>query len=103
MEKYITKLNERLTKKHPEERVTKIKKRFCIVGGTILALGGAGFLAAFITFIVYFMGGDTDAALTAWVAAVPFVVLFVVGAVITRVGDKLLKKDKLIEIKIEEE
>ena len=98
MERYILKTNDRLKKKYPEPMVRKIKKRYCIVGGSILGVGLAGFLVAFGMFLYYFLNAETETALTAWLYAVPFVVLFIAGAVITRVGDQLLKKDRFMEI-----
>ncbi|MBO5395051.1 MAG: hypothetical protein J6A28_04045 [Clostridia bacterium] len=103
MEKYITKTNDRLKKKYPEETVRKIKKRYCIVGGSILGVGLAGFLATFGCFIYYFLNAETETALSAWLYAIPFVILFIAGAVITRVGDQLLKKDKASIILEEDE
>ena len=94
MERYIIKTNDRLKKKYPEETVKKIKKKYCIVGGSILGVGLAGFLATFGCYIYYFLNAETEIALNCWLYAVPFVILFIVGAVITRIGDQLLKKDK---------
>ena len=98
MEKYILKTDERLKKKYPEAIVRKMKKRYLIVGGSILGVGLAGFLVTFGLFLYYFLNAETETALLAWLYAVPFVILFVVGAVIARVGDQLLKKDRFIEI-----
>lgn len=58
----------------------------------ILIAGLVGFLASFITFIVLFLNYQTDAALTAWVIAVPFILMAVAGSVITRIGDQLLRE-----------
>lgn len=89
MEKYIQKLEARLDKKHSPQHAAKIKKRFLIVGGVVLSVGLAGILAAMICFAIFFVQGDTDTALTCWLIAVPFVIVFIAGAVVARVGDKL--------------
>ena len=47
-----------------------------------------------ICFAVYFVGGDTDTAFTCWLIAIPFVIFFIAGAVVARVGDKLQKNVK---------
>lgn len=105
MEKYIQKIESRLDKKHSPEKASKIKKRFLVVGGIVLAIGLAGILAAMICFALYFVQGDTDTAFTCWIVAVPFVVVFIAGAVVARVGDKLKnsanvkKKYKLVVAK----
>lgn len=89
MEKYIRKIEERLDRKHSPSQAAKIKKRFLVVGGIVLTIGLVGILAAMICFAVYFVGGDTDTAFTCWIIAVPFVIVFIAGAVVARVGDKL--------------
>ena len=91
MEKYIQKIESRLDKKHHPEQAAKIKRRFLVVGGIVLAIGIVGILAAMICFAVFFVGGDTDTAFTCWIVAVPFVIVFIAGAVVSRVGDKLQK------------
>ncbi|MBQ8444320.1 MAG: hypothetical protein IJX25_03110 [Clostridia bacterium] len=102
MEKYIEKINERLLRKNDLEKATKIKKRFCIVGGIILGIGAIGILSSVIAFVVYFLRSDTETAFTAWLIAIPFIIVLVAGAVVTRVGDQLLKKHKPAQIKRED-
>lgn len=99
MEKYIHKIEERLDKKHSPAKAAKIKKRFLVVGGIVLAIGLAGILIAMICFSMYFVGGDTDTALTCWIIAVPFVIVFIAGAVVARVGDKM-KNNALAKTKV---
>ena len=104
MEKYIQKTNDRLIKKHGVEKAKKIKKKYQIAGGIVLGLGVAGFLGSFITFLVLFFKMQTETAFTWWLIAIPFIILFVAGSVIARVGDRLLQDEaKTIEIKIEDE
>lgn len=90
MEKYISKINNRVISKHDEKGQHKIKLIFLSVGGSVLGLGLAGFLSALITFAVLFADGKTDDCMIAWILAVIFLVVFVAGCVVTRIGDKLL-------------
>lgn len=92
MERYIQRINDKVILKHDEEGRQKIKKRYLYIGMPILIAGLVGFLASFITFIVLFLNYQTDAALTAWVIAVPFILMAVAGSVITRIGDQLLRE-----------
>lgn len=90
MEGYIKKINERVLKKHDVAEAKKIKNRFRIIGGVVLGAGLAGLIACVIAFAVYFVEGNTETAFTCWMIAIPFIILFVVGSVIARVGDQLL-------------
>ena len=94
MEKYIQKIHDRILKKHDQETLGSIKTKYQIAGGIVLGLGLAGFVGFFIAFILTFLGGETDSAMTYWIAAIPFLVLIVAGAVVARVGDALPKKKK---------
>ena len=90
MERYIAKINNKVLT-HPDEKVQRrIKTTYLAIGGSVLAVGIAGFLASFITFIVLFMDAKTDESMTAWVLAVIFMIVFIAGSVVTRIGDKLL-------------
>ena len=93
MEKYIQKIHDRILRKHNDQKVAKIKKKYQIAGGIVLGLGLAGFIGFFVAFIITFLGGGTDAAMTYWIAAIPFLVLVVSGAVVARVGDALPKSE----------
>jgi len=90
MEGYIKKINDRVLKKHDVPEAKKIKNRFRIIGGVILGAGLAGLIACVIAFAVHFVEGNTETAFTCWMIAIPFIVLFVAGSVVTRVGDQLL-------------
>lgn len=90
MEKYISRINNRVLRKHDEKGQKRIKTTLLAVGGTSLAVGLAGFLAAFITFVVLFLDNRTDDSMVAWMVAVPFMVVIVIGSIVTRIGDKLL-------------
>lgn len=94
MEKYIQKINDKIKRNNSEEKQIKIKKRFLLAGGLTLAIGLAGFLASFISFIVLFFKFDTDRALIAWFVAIPFILMIVAGSVVTRIGDMLLKDNE---------
>ncbi len=101
MESYIKKINDRVREKHGQDEAKKIKKRFLIGGGVTLGLGLAGFVGSFITFLVLFLVYETDKALISWFVAIPFIIMIVIGSVITRIGDMLLR-DEDIEIKEKE-
>ena len=91
MEGYIKRINDKITKNNNEQKQKKIKKIYLLSGGLTLALGLAGFLASFISFIVLFFKFDTDRALIAWFVAIPFILMIVAGSVVTRIGDMLLR------------
>lgn len=111
MENYIKKLNNRVITRHEEKTQLKIKKTYLISGSITLALGLAGFLASFITFMVLFFDFKTDAAFIAWEVAVPFMVMIIAGSVVVRIGDMLLRdfvakeyeEDKIRNAKLKEE
>lgn len=86
-------MNERLLRKNDLTKARRIKQKYRIVGGSILAIGLSGIIACMIAFIVLFLHSDTETALTAWLIAIPFIIIFVCGSVITRIGDQLLKKE----------
>lgn len=90
MEKYIAKINNKVLSKHDEVNQKRIKRLYLSIGIPVLTIGVAGFLVSFITFFVFFMDAKTDESMTAWILAVIFMVVFVAGAVVTRIGDKLL-------------
>lgn len=90
MEKYIARINNKVLKKHDEAGQKRIKKIYLAVGGPILGVGLAGLLASFITFIVLFLDAQSEKSMVAWILALIFLVIFVVGCVLTRIGDKLL-------------
>ena len=90
MERYIAKINNKVITRHDEKGQKRIKTTYLAIGGSVLAIGIAGFLASFITFIVLFMDAKTDESMTAWVLAVIFMVVFIAGSIVTRIGDKLL-------------
>ena len=103
MEKYIEKMGKRLSTKHTQEELKKIKRNYCIVGGVIIALGLIGFFIAFGFYLYNFLNAETDAAFSAWLYAIPAVIVFVVRAVVTRIGDRLLTdKDQRKYINVEE-
>ena len=90
MEKYIKKFNHNVLKE--EEKKQKFTKNlYLTIGSIVLSIGALGFLASFIMFMVLFFDFKTDEAMMAWVIAVPFILMIVAGAVVTRVGDMLLK------------
>ena len=97
MEGYIQKLNDKALAKG-DKHAKKVKLTYQVVGGLILGIGLAGFVACFITFMVLFFNFQTDEAMTAWIIAVPFLILLVPGSVLTRIGDAMVvgvkKKDK---------
>ena len=93
MEGYIKKINDRVIKNNSEDKQKRIKKRFLVSGGLTLGLGLAGFVSAFIAFIVLFLQFETDRALISWFVAIPFVIMIVIGSVLTRIGDMLLRPD----------
>ncbi len=94
MEKYIKKLNEKILSKNDMEKAKKIKRRYQIIGGVILGLGMAGFIAMFIVFMVLFFKFKTDDAFIAWLIAIPFIPMIVAGSVFARIGDALVTKDE---------
>ena len=51
----------------------------------------AGFIGAFVTFMILFFKFQTDEAMLAWIIAVPFIFMIVAGAVLSRIGDMLLR------------
>ena len=93
MEGYIKKINDRVIKNNSEDKQKRIKKRFLVSGGLTLGLGLAGFVSAFIAFIVLFLQFETDRALISWFVAIPFVIMIVIGSVLTRIGDMLLRPE----------
>ena len=90
MEKYIAKINNKVLKKYDEEGQRKVKRKYLIGGGVTLGLGLAGFISAFLSFIILLLNYKTDQSMIAWIVAVPFILVFIVGSVLTRIGDKLL-------------
>jgi hypothetical protein len=96
MEKYIQKINDKIVKDNDLTYAKKVKKKYQIIGGCVLGVGLAGFIASFITFMVLFFEYKTDDAFTAWIVAVPFLLMIVAGSVVSRIGDALLPnlKDK---------
>ena len=91
MEKYIKKINHDVITKNDEEKRKKIKNIYLSIGSVLVSIGGLGFLASFITFMILFFDFKTDEAMMAWVVAVPFILFIVAGSVLTRIGDMLLK------------
>ena len=91
MEKYIKKINDKLLKKNDLNHAKKVKKRYRAIGGTILAVGLAGIIACMTAFVVFFLQEQTEKSFLAWELAIPFVLIFVAGSVVTRIGDQLLK------------
>lgn len=94
MEKYIKKINDKLIEEDNIERARKVKKLYQTLGGVLLAVGLAGFVALFIAFMVLFLKFKTDDAFTCWLIAVPFLVLLIPGSVLARIGDALLPDDE---------
>ena len=103
MESYIKKINDRVRAKHDEKQAKKIKLTYLISGGVTLGLGIAGFLASLITFLVMFLNHDTESAFVAWMVALPFIVMIVVGSVLTRIGDMLLRDEEILQVEIEKQ
>ena len=95
MEKYIKKINDKILSQNDLNKAKKVKLRFQIIGGVILGLGVAGFVAMFIMFMVLFLKFKTDDAFTAWLIAIPFIPMIVAGSVLARIGDALLQKQLL--------
>lgn len=91
MEKYIKTINHGVITKHQDKTQRRIKFIYQIVGGFVLAIGMGGFISAFITFMVLFFNFETDAAMTAWIVSVPFILMIVAGSVLARIGDMMLK------------
>lgn len=100
MEKYIQKINDKLIEANDIEKARKTKKIYQTIGGILLAVGLAGFLALFIAFMVLFFKFKTDDAFTCWIIAVPFLILLIPGSVLARIGDALLPEDKMSTKKI---
>ncbi len=94
MEKYIKKINDKVLAKNDEAYAKKAKKIYRTVGYTLLGVGLVGFVASFITFMVLFFKYNTEQAFTAWIVAVPFLLMLVPGSVCARVGDMLLTEEK---------
>ena len=94
MEKYIKKLNDKILSENDVKKAKRIKMRYQIIGGVILGLGLAGFIAMFITFMVLFFKFKTDDALKAWFMAIPFIPMIVAGSVLARIGDALVTKEE---------
>ncbi len=94
MENYIKKINDKLEKSGDKKYAKRVKFSFQLSGGLLLAIGLAGFLASFITFMVLFFKTKTDDAFIAWMVAAPFLVLIIIGSVLARIGDTLLPQDK---------
>lgn len=94
MEKYIRKINDKLVEANDIEKARKTKKMYQTVGGILLAVGLAGFLALFVAFMILFLEFQTDSAFTCWIIAVPFLLMLVPGSVLARIGDALLPDDK---------
>ncbi len=94
MENYIKKINDKLIESGNEKNAKHVKFLFQLTGGLSIAIGLAGFLASFITFLVLFLKFKTDDAFIAWIVAVPFLILIIVGSVLARIGDMLLPKNK---------
>lgn len=95
MEKYIRKINDKLIEENNMERARKVKKFYQTLGGVLLAVGLAGFVALFIAFMILFFKFKTDDAFTCWLIAVPFLVLLIPGSVLARIGDALLPNDEM--------
>lgn len=98
MEKYIQKINDKLVTEDIE-KARKTKKMYQTVGGLLLAVGLAGFVALFVAFMILFFSFKTDNALTCWFITIPFLVMLVPGSVLARIGDALLPDDKETERK----
>ena len=94
MEKYIQKINRKLLEEDNIEKARKTKKMYQTVGGLLLAVGLAGFLALFVAFMILFFKFNTDSAFTCWIIAVPFLLMLVPGSVLARIGDALLPNDE---------
>lgn len=94
MEKYIQKINDKITKDNDMVHARKVKKFYQILGGVILAVGLAGFVALFVAFMILFLKFETDEAFTCWLIAIPFLLMLVPGSVLARIGDTLLPYDK---------
>lgn len=97
MEGYIKKINHKVITKYDESKQKKVKKIYQIIGGIVVGLGAAGFIASFMAFMILFFHFQTDGAFTAWILAVPCVLLLTAGAVVTRIGDMLLRENVEIE------
>lgn len=91
IENYIKKINHKVIKNHEAKVQKKIKLTYQLVGGFILGIGMAGFIASFVTFMVLFFDFKTDEAMIAWIVAVPFILMIVAGSVLARIGDMMLR------------
>ena len=94
MENYIDKINRKLLAEKDYNKAKRVKLKYQIAGGIVLGLGIAGFLASFITFMVLFLKFKTDDAFTAWIVAIPFLLLIVAGSVLARIGDAVLPQER---------
>lgn len=103
MENYIKKIKEKLIKRKNLKSAKRAKMIYQGVGGFLIALGLAGFIASFITFMVLFFKFKTDDAFIAWEVAVPFLVMIVPGSVLARIGDALNLNDYNEEVTQEAE
>ena len=101
MEKYIRKINDKVLAKNDEAYAQKAKKIYRGVGYGLLGLGLLGFVVSFVVFMVLFLKYNTEQAFTAWIVAVPFLLMLVPGSVCARVGDMLLTQPKTEEKKEE--
>ncbi len=90
MEKYIRKINDKVLAKNDEAYAKKAKKIYRGVGYGLLGVGLLGFAISFVVFFVLFFKYHTEQAFTAWIVAVPFLLMLVPGSVCARVGDMLL-------------
>ena len=99
MEKYIKKINDKLLANKSIEEANKTKKVYRIIGYSLLGVGLAGFVALFISFLVLFLNFNTEAAVTCWFIAIPFLLMLVPGSVLARVGDMLFteKEEKTLD------
>jgi len=91
MESYIKNINHNVITKHDKKGQKRIKFIYQMIGGFVLGFGLAGFISAFITFMVLFFNVETEAAMIAWMVAIPFILLIVAGSVLARIGDMMLK------------
>jgi len=93
MEKYIQKINDKAIEERGIDGARKVKKTYQAIGGVLLAVGLAGFLALFVAFMVLFLKFKTDDAFTCWLIAVPFLILLIPGSVLARIGDAMLPEE----------
>ena len=93
MEKYIKKINDKAIEERGVDGARKVKKIYQTIGGILLAIGLAGFLALFIAFMILFLKFQTDNAFTCWIIAVPFLLMLIPGSVLARIGDAMLPEE----------